>query len=380
MRPIVRLLVAGFVACTTSWALAQVPPACNLADPQKSAQTFNSYDTALKLFSQRSCLGDPRMDDAQVVKDFDKLLGKSTPEDQRFDDPIGALKMLSAYATRRANGPRGEDWAAIAAAMQQSADILAQVTKDTSMAEALDIAQRALPQGWENIDPDVAGALLFYGRKVQLLVLTRCKPDAPPCEAFRLRDVTQRGTLGLHLKDAELQTARWEAYRSKGQHQYIWELFINSLAMDDNLCQKDPSGMQRGFCAVPKNQWIVAHPDVGLRWVRSANQSSELKGAFLIEVLGYYRWDWKSKDSAEMTNQWGASIVTAYSDVDTGRKWSWGPMLHFGSGYNVAVTRASGEKWSLLININLADRYFGKKQEFTDYLKALKKSPADLLQ
>jgi hypothetical protein len=386
MRIRCRLLLAALLACAPVFAFAQAP-ACNLADPQKAAQAVGGYDSALRLFKNRSCLGAPDKDDAQVVKDFDKLLGRSNAADRRFDDPVAALQMLSGYAARRASGPRGEDWAAISAALRQSADVLGQVKKDTPKGEALDIAERALPKSWEDIESGAAGALLFHERTVQLLAPTGCKPTEPPCEAFtnavemirvvnlavRLRDVTQRESLALHLKDAQLQVARWEAYRSKGQHQYIWEVFINSLSMDDKLCEKDGGGIQRGFCAVPTNQWIVAHPEAGVRWVSSANQSSELKAAFLIEALGYYRWSWKSDTSAEMEKQFGASIVTAYTDVDTGRKWSWGPMFHFGSGYNIAFTKASGEKWGVLLNLNLADRYFGRKQEFTDYLKALKK-------
>jgi len=384
-----------FLAVLAAWACAPAfaQDGCGLADPQSVVKLRKSYDLALRTFADANCLGDSKNDPAQLVKDFDALLGKEPPPS--YPDPIAVLKMLSRHAADRASGPQAADWHAISLALQKSADLLFQIKDESDPAAVLKIAQQALPLAWKTIDPNTRGAELFNGRTVELLAPT-CPLTATTCEAFdnqlemirvvnlavRLRDVTQRPSLVLHFKDAEVQTARWDAYRSKGQHQYPWEVFINGLAMGNDECGRNPdTGIQRGFCAVPTHQWIFAHPDVGLPWVRSASQSSELKPAILIEVIGYYRWAWRSKTSAEMEGQRGISLVSAYTDVDNGRnKWSWGPMFHFGNGYNFAVTKASGEKVSFLININLADRYFGKKQEVTDYLKALKKNPADLLQ
>ena len=39
---------------------------------------------------------------------------------------------------------------------------------------------------------------------------------------------------------------------------------------------------------------------------------------------------------------------------------------------NVAMTEGSGEKWSLVINLNFADRSVGRRQRFVDYFRELK--------
>jgi len=54
--------------------------------------------------------------------------------------------------------------------------------------------------------------------------------------------------------------------------------------------------------------------------------------------------------------------------------------MFYYEGYNLAVTKATGGGWSLVINFNLAERYFGRKQEFVDELKKVNKaSLGDLL-
>lgn len=79
--------------------------------------------------------------------------------------------------------------------------------------------------------------------------------------------------------------------------------------------------------------------------------------------------------------RWGVSLVAAYTDEPTGKKWSSGLMLHIGDGYNIALTSSDGKKWGLLLNLNLADRYFGGAQKVDSYLKCLKKpDPWQLLQ
>jgi hypothetical protein len=388
----ITALLLAFAAC----AAVQAQDGCPLNDLPSAVRNFG-YDATLRLIKDPSCLGAPGKDDAPLVKDFDAGLAKSNAAKDRYAESIDLLKALSQYAADQATvSRRSEDWQAMSRALQHGAARLGEVPKDLSEGEALKIAEQAIPLSWSRVDNRSEGDLVFDGRHVKLLSPTGCTDKTATCLAFeeqegmirvvnlaaRLRDVTQRTSLLLHVADARLQDARWEAYRAKGQHQYFWEVWINGLFMGDDLCPKDPqTGIQRGFCAVPTSQWIVLHPEAGLRWVRSATQSSELKPAFIVEMLGYYRWDWKSTKSAEMSHRYGGSLVAAYSDNDTGRKWSFGPMLHFGSGYNLAATKASGGEWSLLISINLADRYFGRREEFVNYLKELQKPGlGDLLQ
>jgi hypothetical protein len=388
---LLRLAGALATLCVSVPALGQ---ACKLGDLPKTVASVG-YDMALQLIKAPECLGASGQDADPLVRDFDRTIARSTALDRRYADAIEALANLARYAEDSAlASPRSEDWHALARALRRGAQTLAQVPEDLSEGEAQTIAERAIPLSWSRLNLRPQGEVAFDDRAVRLLA-TGCADTAPSCPLFedrermirvvnlavRLRGVTQRPGFLLHVADARLQAARWEAYRSKGQHQYFWEVWLNGLFMGKDLCPKDPaSGIERGFCATPTSQWIVMHPEAGLRWVRSATRSSELKPAFVIETLGYYRWRWRSGKSAEMTGQLGGSLVAAYSDVDTGRKWSWGPMIHFGNGYNLALTKASGERLSLLISVNLAERYFGRRQAFADYLKQLDKPGlADLL-
>lgn len=381
-----RYLAAALLALP----LAAWGQACNLQDIEKLVQALGSYDDALIAIKERRCLGDKEKDDHPLVQDFDKRIEASNAAVERHANSVAILNELARYAAERSKdrARTEEDWLAIARAMEQSARTLAQAA-GLSQAEAIKTAERAIPRSWERIATDTQGELLFEGRRVRLLAPTGCAQSAPSCQGFeiqrdmirvvnlaaRLRDVTQRESLALHLADARLELERWDAYRSKAHHQYFWEVWANGMRMGEDLCPTDPkTGIQIGFCKVPTDQWIILHPDAGLRWSRHASRSGELRPAFLVEVLGYYRWDWRAPDSAAMTDRLGASLVAAYTDEPTGEKWSWGPMIYFGDGYNLAATRAGGGKWSLVLNVKLADRYFERRQKYTDYLKALKKS------
>lgn len=384
MRRLIRALILGLLLVP----LACLGQPCNLADLAKTISVLG-YDGALQSIKDRSCLGSKENDPHALVHEFYKTVEGSSAVEEWLSASATALHKLSRHAAgEAAEGRRSEDWQAIADALRRSAEDLATAIREPSAPERSRLVREAIPGAWQSINTRTQGRIAFQGRSVQLLAPTGCKTGAA-CEAFEiqrdmirvvnlaanLRDVTQRDTLQAHLEDARLQLDRWEAYRSKGQHQYFWEVWINSLRMGKDLCPADPgSGIQRGFCAVPTSQVIAMHPDVGVRWVRSAASSSELKPALIVELLGYYRWEWRSPKSAEMTDRFGASLAAAYTDASSGNQWSIGPMFHFGDRYNLAFTKASGEKWGVLISINLADRYFGRKQEYIDYLKTLDKS------
>src|ERR1044071_4451371 len=107
MRIAPRFFFALLVACVSTAAFAQD---CNLADPRKVVEILQSYDDTLASFSNRDCLGDPKQDKAEVVKDFDQLLGKEEQGKPRLADPVAVLKMLSRHAADRQLGLRGTDW------------------------------------------------------------------------------------------------------------------------------------------------------------------------------------------------------------------------------------------------------------------------------
>lgn len=390
MSRVARFLALVFVFLPfAAWAQF-----CNLQDVAAIVRALDGdYDQALATIKDRKCLGSKERDADPLVQQVDKALEARAGKNllaERHSTAIAILNDLAAHARQRTTAPgtiRREEWLAIGRGLEQSARELDLAAK-LPVPDLIRASERALPREWERISEQTQGELVFDGKPVRLLA-TGCKPNTPmsACPAFqdqigmirvvnlaaRLRDVTQRESLTDHLADARLQLERWEAYRSKAHHQYFWEVWLNGQLMGEDLCPvAADTGIQRGFCSVPTSQWIVAHPDAGLRYSRHANASNELRPAFLIEVVGYYRWGWKAKDSADMTDRLGASLVAAYTD-EPGRNWSFGPMVYFGDGYNLAATRASGGKWSLVLNVKLADRYFERKQKYTDYLKSLRK-------
>jgi hypothetical protein len=212
-----------------------------------------------------------------------------------------------------------------------------------------------------------------------------------PCEDFasqldlvrvanlmeRLRGYTQSGSLAAQYEESQLALRQWEAYRSKAHHQYFWELFINGQRMGKDLCPEDAgSGMKMGFCKVPTSQLIVLHPEAALRFSRSAAKSSDLQAALLIEIIGTYSWHWKTdgrKDTAEMADRRGYSLAATYTQSNVEKRWGFGPMVHWGD-MSAALTKARGGSWALVVNVALAERYFGRKQETVDELRRVQKA------
>jgi hypothetical protein len=147
--------------------------------------------------------------------------------------------------------------------------------------------------------------------------------------------------------------------------------------MGSDVCPKDDrTHIQRGFCAVPRHQWILLHPEAGLQWVNGATSTDDLNAAFVVEILGRNSWAWKQEGgepTAGITRNFGYSAVAVYSNRGNATKWSYGLMFHFLSGYTLGLTTTSDHEFGLVVNSNLASKYFGRRQQYIDYLKALKK-------
>jgi hypothetical protein len=377
IRPIALLVLAvGFVASAA---------ACNLEQLQKQVGT-TPYDTILKELRGPNCLGDPTVDGQNaLVKRINELTPAQDEKDVvgRFEAVRAALQALTAYATERALvGVQVESWRALSLELKESDRQLGGIDAKTSEQDALNIEDKALSNKWGRVQESDNGAIALDGIQVELLQRTGCA-TTQPCPAFesqrdlirvsylvfRVRGYAERVSLARHYADAQLQSARWDAYRSQGQHQYFWEVWINGQRMSDADCPRDTAtGIRRGFCSVPTSQLIVLHPDVGLRW-SNVQSASDLQAAFIVEALGYYHWKWDPKEPSTMTSQWGVSIAAAYSEVGSGKKWSYGPMFHIGNGYNLAATRSPDGKWGVLLNLNLANRYFAGKQYVDSFKK-----------
>jgi len=241
---------------------------------------------------------------------------------------------------------------------------------------------------WKNIKQGIT----IGGRRIDFeKEMPKCQAGAP-CEGYAswgaaVRVVKLLATLEVYSEEAQSQRFaesasarldRWEAYRDKGRPLYWWEVYVNGVLMDrtnwvgENLCAKDKEGVAQGFCAVPNRQLILLHPEAAVRFSRTATKSDDLKAALLVEVVGAYWWNWK-EGSAEMLGRKGISLAASYTSTEREDNWGYGPMFHLGS-YSLAVTKANGGKWSLVLNVPLGEKLYGRKQEIVDELSKSGKS------
>jgi len=288
---------------------------------------------------------------------------------------IDATEFLIVFASghQGPGKPEPDAWAALRKALDESAAGL----------RAARPAQGQLPVVWIDLSRNPGQAVQVAGTRLQLVPRLACAGGSP-CPAFwehldmlrvvRLMDgmsglLTGSG-LDDKLKETILRDEQWTAYRADGKHQYWWELWANGKRMKPSDCPTAiEDGVQRrtGFCKVPQNQLVILHPDAALAWMHGAQGKSDLKGAFLVELLGYYRWHWASETSARMEGRRGVSVAAIYADRADGGRWGFGPLVHIGD-VTFGATRARGT-WSLTINSQLAGRYFDAKQKYLDKLK-----------
>ena len=354
--------------------------------PPPTIDNPEAADNVLHRLAQSDCAGNEYADTTTISQTFNKLT-KAPEIDKHVDSLLDALDALANFgAIRATQGVHTDEWKALFSELNDTKYRLSYALH-TDTAPALKIILKdAIPSKWidyAEVRPSTfvwAGKAIHPYAHVTCAATNLCPELNSQADMLRVTNLmarlvryTQAPILSDQLVVARRETKRWEAYRSQGQHQYIWEVWLNGRVMEKNSCKQNKDKVFIGFCEVPTSQWIILHPDAGLRWARSAQQSSSLKPAFIIETLGYYRWDWDKDNQVTMTERYGVSLVAAYTNEPSGNKWSYGPMLHFGAGYNVAFTRSAGGTWGLLLNLNLADRYFGETQKIDGYLKCLNK-------
>ena len=393
-----RKIVLGLAALAwSSLALAQAVPSTGCDIPKQNQAVQNPQGQLALLV--RSCLGTEK-DQALVVKDMSAALTGPAAVNTAEASPapttvrlVKAVDVLLNYAS----GDKTADieaWSAVRTELVNARGVLNSLQADESSTVWFATVEKALPALWKM--PAAGRPIFIGGKSYDLLELPEeCVADKP-CPAFEpradllrvinlvanLQAIALRPSLKAAYEDATLQRNRWKAYRTEAQPLYFWEVGLNSALMSTNLLGKpcgdrDFDGVRRGFCEVPTGQVIFLHPEGGLRFSRSATKTDELKPALLIEILGYYTWKWKDArgaGGAKMTDRWGASLAATYTNTGAAGSaghWGYGPMFHFGD-YSLAVTKASGGKWSLVVNIPLAGAYFGRRQEAVDELAKLK--------
>ena len=379
-----------------AWALGGVAPvqaqdaaACNY--PTEGTVVEN-YAAKLRELKKEACLGNARADPHPLVVKFNGLTNEPTTQTQT-DRLKAALKLLQAEAELGVSGTHETaKWNAMLIELGRVNGQLSGLDKSADGKVWLASVQDAIPGKWRqvasNADPTQLG-----GQLVELSGPVEGCTDGAACSAFqarmgllrvanlvaRLQRYSQDSSLDEQFEASTLALAQWESYRGAGHHQYIWEVAVNGLIMDKKLCPEDPgTGLKLGFCKVPTSQLILLHPDVAMRWARTATKASELKPSLLVELVGWYWWDWAKadgRDTGTMANRRGVSLAATYSQTTTEKQLALGPMFHY-DGYNFAVTKAKGGgKWSLVVNMKFGEKWFKTKDSYAEELKSVKKQP-----
>ncbi|MFO1337108.1 MAG: hypothetical protein U1F53_02555 [Burkholderiaceae bacterium] len=378
-----RWLAAGLLAMGLAGAAA-AQGSCTIPQPNDNTPIAD-FDLRLARLKLRDCLGDRANDPAALVQGFNALTNEPTLLGQT-ERLLQAIDLLIADAERHeaANVLKAQ-WSPMLQDLRGVRAELAGMQDVKTGAGWLSAMEKAISPKWRQVSS--GQPIVLANQQVNLLANAGCTNEQPPCEAFfsqldivrtanlmdRLRGYSQSPLLAQQYDESQLALKRWDAYRTQGQHQYIWEVFINGQVMDgdQSLCPRDAgTGMKMGFCKVPESQWIVAHPEAGLRWSDGAEQRSDLQAALVIQLIGRYQWKW---DGSTMTNRRGYSLAATYSQSDTNKRWAFGPMIHY-DDMSLALTKAPGGQWGLVVNVALADRFFGRKQEVTDALRNVRKA------
>lgn len=372
-------------------AMAQAPdPSCPVLRRDEAVSNYAARLIALKL-----CLGDPSEDPNPLSKSVAEALKTPPPSTAGV---VKALEEIRIEAHKRVD--EGHDpamWSAMAGAIDRIANNASGLESGDDGLAFDRRAEVLVSSMWKGA---LDGGLLLDGARYDLaLPPSECK-NGQPCPRFDSRVAAMRVARLMSRVDAYLESpatlrsfadgrvrlARWKAYRDQAHPLYWWEVFLNGALMDSPVLGdngKAPctrvDGTSVGFCDVPARQIVLLHPEGALRFSRTATKSDALKPALAIELIGYYSWDWKAVDSAEMKNRRGVSLAATYTDTQAERRIGYGPMVHW-NGYSFAVTKASGGKWSLVVSVPLAGELFGRRQKIVDELSSAKKSSfVDLL-
>jgi hypothetical protein len=392
---VTRLLLVSFFTLGVTFSVqAQDAPGCQYPT---ATTVVEKYPAKLRELTKGPCLGNARGDPHPLIAKFNALTEEPTLAKQTAR-LMSAIDLLLAEATVGAAGPHETaTWNAMLLELGRAKGALANLDQAIDGQSWLAAVSAAISSKWKDAASN-ENPVLLGGQSVALFSEVQGCVNGSACPAFqarmgqmrvailmaRLQRYSQDFSLQEQFATSELALAQWAAYRKDAHHQYIWELAANSLIMDKKLCPETPgTGLKLGFCKVPTSQLILLHPDVAMRWARTATKASELKPSLLVELVGWYWWDWAQadgRDTATMSNRRGVSLAATYSQTTTEKRLALGPMFHY-DGYNFALTKAQGGgKWSLAVNMKFGESWFKLKQSSVDELAAVKKQPLlDLL-
>lgn len=399
MSAFVRLLrrrVAGVLLTLAAAGAAAQGSGCPLAIPASGA-VLGDYETTLVTLANSNCLGDTRADRHPLVAKVDARVNQPIVMGQT-ERLVSALDQLLDEATKAsAAGVEPELWTAIVAELGRVRGLLVAMEPMDDGTQWVRAMNTVFQRKWAAVGAGGNPTTVLAEKPFRLLDGLGCTNDKP-CPQFhsrvravrianlmaRFNGYANASALDREYAASELALARWQAYREKSHHQYIWEVALNGVLMEKKHCAREAgTGMRLGFCTVPDSQVILLHPEAALRFARTATKASELKPAVLVQVIGWYGWDWAQvdgRDTATMLRRRGVSLAATWSQTDTEKRWAFGPMFHYGD-YSLAITKAGhGGKWSVVLNLALGERYFGRKQEVVDELAKVRKTDVlDLL-
>jgi hypothetical protein len=372
-------LLRQLTVAALGWLCAAAFAACPFGErPTDAARSVS----LLSRLAMESCLGDAQADTDPLTATVHQAVGKAGVL-ETATGVTGAIAALGSFAREQSSaGVQAAEWHALATDLGATAGRAASLADATTSSELLAAGDRAIESKWSVYTDDPSRPLVVSGVALQPVSSVAC-PASGNCPAFEsrvrmlrvinlmtvLQRQVQRPAFKEQLAQARVELARWNSYRTQSQHQYVWELFVNSrmMARDKRICPRADDGALQGFCSVPSSQWIVMHPDAGLRWSSRAGQSAQLKPAFVVEMIGRSSFEWRGERSAEIASSRGWSLAAAYSQSGARHQWSFGPMLHY-NGYNLALTKGPGDRWGLMLNLQLADSYF----KLVDHVKERK--------
>ncbi|HEV3011395.1 MAG TPA: hypothetical protein VGX52_20435 [Burkholderiales bacterium] len=306
--------------------------------------------------AQASCIGGAR--DAQpVTKAVRRLVPRGRDLGEQELGEIGhlvdqALAEIAAYLEAETRRAQSAELARILAALSRELEEARATT-----AKRLPLGERDT-KGWEwqtNNFPGLpsVNALLPRLATCDKAVQGACtEAEATARAVFRTTaltgqalDFSARPNYYRALAAARVRDAQWDAYFNQARMQWPHELFVNGWLYGR------ANEKANGFADVPRSQWILLHPGIGMEYVRSAEAGSRFEPSLVLEVIGYNRWSWGA-DGA-MRNAIGISFIQTYSDrAGTGSARP-GVMLHFRNKFSLAYTHADG-KSGLMLSTDLA--------------------------
>jgi hypothetical protein len=167
-----------------------------------------------------------------------------------------------------------------------------------------------------------------------------------------------------HTEATELR-GRWWTYFHQTRSQYPWEVLVNALDFKHKISK---ATSRSRFQLPPNHQWIVAHPEASLEYLKDAPDGEQLKPTVTLEVFGFNRWSWKGEKTSRA---FGVAAVANYSDVATIRDWRFGAVIHVAHRYSFGATRSSGDT-GYFVSADLATFIMDKKKQAKSFLGGLK--------